>query len=145
MVDPAVFEKKKREIIHYFSLRFMDKTILTILGIVFIAIGLLGFFNDPLLGVFEVDTLHNIIHILSGILALGAVGMGADAMRTYSKVFGVVYGLVAVVGFLMPGDMILGLFASNLADDVLHLVLAVIFLYLGFARSTSSSPMASSM
>lgn len=115
----------------------MDKTIVTILGIVFVVIGVLGFFNDPLLGIFDVDGTHNVIHLLSGVLALGAVGMGMDATRTYAKVFGVVYGLVAVLGFLMPGDMILGLFASNIADDVLHVVLAVVFLYVGFGRSAN--------
>lgn len=115
----------------------MDKTILTILGIVFIAIGILGFFNNPLLGLFEVDAIHNIIHILSGILALGAVGMGTDAMRTYSKVFAGIYGLVAILGFIMPGSMILGLFASNMADNVLHIVFAGAFLYLGFSQVVS--------
>ncbi|OGI21410.1 MAG: hypothetical protein A2808_00185 [Candidatus Moranbacteria bacterium RIFCSPHIGHO2_01_FULL_55_24] len=116
----------------------MDKTIVTILGVVFLAIGVLGFVNDPLLGIFEVDALHNIIHIISGALALVAVSMGASATRLFCRVFGIVYGLVAVLGFLMPGDMILGLFEANLADDVLHLVLAVIFLYLGFGRGQSS-------
>lgn len=123
----------------------MDKKIITILGVVFLAIGVLGFFNDPLLGVFEVDTLHNIIHLLSGALALVVAGMGTDAMRAYTRVFGVVYGLVAVLGFLMPGDMILGLFMSTMADDVLHLVLAVVLLYIGFGRTPRRDPMAVSM
>lgn len=117
----------------------MEKTIVTILGVVFIALGVLGFFNDPLLGIFEVDLMHNIIHILSGVLALGAVGMGDSAIRSFSKVFGVVYGALAVVGFFMSGDMVLGLFAANLADNILHAVLAVVFLNIGFARSSEST------
>ena len=91
----------------------------------------MGFVSDPLLGIFEVDSLHNIIHILSGALALVAVSMGASAMTTYSRVFGIVYALVAVLGFV-SGTTVLGLIAVNLADNVLHLVLAVVFLYLGF-------------
>lgn len=124
----------------------MDKTILTILGVVFLTIGVLGFFNDPLLGIFDVDSLHNVIHILSGVLAFIAVSKGREQMRTYSKVFGVTYGLVAILGFLVPGDMILGLFASNMADDVLHLVIATTFLYVGYGRATHrSNPMDSAL
>lgn len=121
----------------------MQKNILTILGVVFLAIGVLGFVNNPLLGFFEVDALHNIIHILSGALALVAVSMGRGAMNTFSRVFGVIYGLVAVLGFV-SGTTVLGLIAVNLADNVLHLVLAVVFLYLGFGQGksdTSSSGM----
>lgn len=115
----------------------MQKTILTILGIVFLAIGVIGFVNNPLLGIFEVDALHNIIHILSGALALLAVSMGASAMRTFSRIFGIVYGLVAVLGFV-SGDNVLGLIMVNTADNVLHLVLAVVFLYLGFGYKEST-------
>lgn len=116
----------------------MEKTIVTVLGIVFVAIGLLGFVNDPILGIFDVDTLHNIVHLLSGVLALGAVGMGMDAVRTYAKVLGVVYALVAVAGLLMSGDMILGLFVTNMADDLLHVVLAAVLLYAGFGNRPAS-------
>ncbi len=116
----------------------MQKTILTILGVVFLAIGVLGFVSDPLLGIFEVDSLHNIIHILSGALALVAVSMGASAMNTFSRVFGIVYALVAVLGFV-SGDNVLGLIMVNAADNVLHLVLAVVFLYLGFGQGKGAS------
>lgn len=123
----------------------MDKTILTLLGIVFVVVGILGFFNDPVLGVFDVDMLHNVIHVLSGVLLLGAVGMGTDVMHTYAKIFGVIYGVVAAIGFFTAGDMILGLFASNFADDVLHLVLAVVLLYFGYGRVESHTPAEAAM
>lgn len=108
------------------------KMILTVLGIVFVVIGLLGFVSDPLLGVFEVDGVHNSIHLLAGLLALGAVGMGKSMMQLYARVFGVVYGAIGLVGFLMGGDMILGVFQANMADHLLHLVLAAVLLYVGF-------------
>ena len=111
---------------------------LTIFGVIFLAIGVLGFVNNPLLGIFEVDALHNIIHILTGALALVAVSMGRGAMSTFSKVFGIVYGLVAVLGFI-SGTTVLGLIPVNLADNVLHLVIAVVFLYLGFGQGKDSS------
>jgi uncharacterized membrane protein len=115
----------------------MEKTIVTILGVVFIAVGLLGFVNNPVLGIFAVDTLHNVIHLLSGALALWAVNKGMGAVTTFAKVFGIVYGLVAILGFLM-GSPILGLVTVNMADNVLHIVLAVVFLYIGFGGKSES-------
>jgi hypothetical protein len=49
----------------------------------------------------------------------------------YFQVFGVVYGLVTVVGFLQ-GDTVLGLIGVNMADNVLHLAIAAVALYAGF-------------
>lgn len=66
----------------------MQKNILISIGIIFMVIGVLGFVSNPLLGVFEVDALHNIIHIFTGSLALVAVSMGGKAMNIYSRVFG---------------------------------------------------------
>jgi hypothetical protein len=112
----------------------MTKTIVTILGVVFVLIGLLGFVNNPILGIFEVDTLHNIIHLVSGVLALYAVNKGHEATILFAKVFGVVYAVVAILGLFM-GSPILGLVHANMADHVLHVALAAIFLFLGFGGS----------
>lgn len=114
------------------------KMILMVLGVVFVVVGLLGFMNDPVLGIFEVDTLHNVIHLAGGLLALAAVGMGENMMRLYARVFGLVYGLVGVLGILIPGDMVLGLFEANMADHVLHLALAAVLLYVGFGMKNES-------
>lgn len=113
------------------------KTFLTLLGIVFVALGLLGFVSDPVLGIFAVDALHNGVHIVSGLLALAAVGAGSQMMRLYARVFGVVYGVMGVVGFIMPGDMVLGLLEANLADDLLHVALAALLLYFGWMTQPS--------
>jgi len=105
-----------------------------VFGVVFVLIGVLGFVpgitaNGMLLGIFEVDALHNSIHLLTGIAALAAVKMHKTDM--FLKVFGVVYALVAVLGFVMGGS-VLGLFHANMADNLLHLAVAVAFLYGGF-------------
>ncbi len=117
-------------------------------GIIFVLVGILGFIpgitsNGHLLGIFEVNTLHNIIHLLTGIIALMVAG---DHMKSKSffKIFGVVYGIVTIVGFLQ-GDNVLGLFGVNMADNLLHLVITVVALVLGFGGSKSSSmPMSGS-
>ena len=100
-----------------------------LLGIVFILIGAAGFFMDPLI-VFEVDPVHNIIHILSGIVALALAGTYANA-RMYLMVFGAVYGLVAVLGFTVEGGNILNLIVVNTADNYLHAGIAVACLTVG--------------
>lgn len=117
-----------------------------VFGIVFLVVGLAGFVpsltqGGMLLGIFEVDPLHNVIHLLSGALAIGAVLAGNYA-RLYFQVFGVVYAVVAVVGF-MQGDTVLGLISTNMADHLLHLVIAAAALYVGFGMKEGS--MAGSM
>lgn len=115
----------------------MLSTFAKIFGVVFVAVGLLGFVpmvtpNDHLLGIFHVNALHNIIHLASGIVALLVGFKGDYASKLYFQVFGVVYALVAVLGFVYGDQPILGLVTSNLADTLLHVVIAVAALTLGF-------------
>jgi hypothetical protein len=56
----------------------------------------------------------------------------------FAKVFGIVYALVAIVGFVQ-GDTVLSIISVNGADNVLHVVLAIVFLWLGFSKGSSSS------
>lgn len=115
-----------------------------VMGAVFVVIGLLGFVMNPILGLFGVNALHNIVHLLSGIvlLAVGFMNNGVYA-RVTNQVFGVVYLLVAILGFLSLGFIVdlLGLDAEGAApvwDNVLHLLLAVVFLAVGFGvRATT--------
>lgn len=107
-----------------------------IFGIVFILIGVLGFIpgitteEGLLLGIFEVSPLHNVIHLVSGLAALLGAKSNAYA-RMYFQIFGVVYALVAVAG-LVQGDTVLGLIDVNMADNILHVIIAVAALGLGF-------------
>ncbi|MEY4747719.1 MAG: hypothetical protein RLZZ416_768 [Candidatus Parcubacteria bacterium] len=114
-------------------------------GIVFLAVGVLGHVpgitsNGMLLGIFEIDGLHNVIHLLSGVAAIAAVYTSAAYTRLYFKVFGIVYALVAVVGFLQGGT-VLGLIAVNMADNLLHLVIAAVALWAGFGMKDEAIPM----
>lgn len=113
-----------------------------VFGVVFLAVGVLGFVpgitsGGHLLGVFEVDGLHNVIHILSGLAALAAA-WGMYSARLYFQVFGVVYGLVAVLGLIQGGN-VLGLIGVNMADNLLHVVIAGAALYAGFWMKEQSS------
>lgn len=134
----------------------MLRTIAAVFGAIMVLVGILGFFptfapEGHLLGIFHVDTLHNIIHIVTGVAAL-ACGLCKScniccsekkartpnenecphAARTFFQVFGIVYGLVALLGFYYGDAPILGVLANNRADAWLHTVIALFSLYLGF-------------
>jgi len=102
------------------------------LGIVYIAIGVLGFVpgitsNGLLLGIFAVNALHNIAH-----LALGAVliwGSMSAAITTVNKAMAVVFGALVLVSFIAP---IVEQLPLNPPDTILHLASAAITAYLGF-------------
>lgn len=120
----------------------MLKKISLVFGVVFLLIGLLGFVPgitstdadgmQLLLGLFMVDPVHNVIHLLSGIA--GLVGAASDQYaKWYLLIFGAVYALVTVLGFIDP--TIFGLLHVNTADNILHLVLAVGMLGAGIGIS----------
>jgi hypothetical protein len=110
------------------------KTAALVIGVVFVLVGILGFIPNPLLsptGIFMVNTTHNLVHIVSGLALLAGVytDIGASLML---KIVGVVYAIVAILGLVMGGNMLLGLVAVNHADHWLHVLLAVVILAAGF-------------
>ena len=123
----------------------MTKKITMILGVVFVLIGVLGFVNNPVIGLFAVDAVHNLVHIILGIILI----MGSKCANPAKslKIVGVIYAVVAILGFLMMGGeettKLLGLVTVNGADNWLHLVLAIVLLAVGF-KGGSAMPMASS-
>jgi hypothetical protein len=108
-----------------------------VFGVVFLLVGVLGFVpaltpDGHLLGIFHVNTVHNLVHLASGAVALAAGLSSLKASLLYFQVFGIVYGLVAVLGFIYGDNAILGLVANNMGDNLLHVVIAATALYLGF-------------
>ncbi len=109
-----------------------------IVGIIFTIIGLLGFIVAPtmapgnLLG-FDVDLVHNLIHLVTGVIGLVTVLLGG--YRRFNQIFGIVYIILGILGLfpLYVGGRFLGIMHLNAADHVLHLVLGIIGAYLGFA------------
>lgn len=114
----------------------MLRIIAIIFGIAFIFAGVAGFFpsfmvDGLLLGVFEVDAMHNIVHIVSGVIAIMAA-TSYYYSRLYFQVFGIIYGLVTLLGFILSGNLGFLMMHFNTADNLLHLVIAIIALFLGF-------------
>ena len=98
-------------------------------------IGILGFvLPSPRLGIFGVNTLHNLVHLVIGglwLVAAFAAPMGVDSAPVTSQIIDVVCLLVAILGFVLP-DQMNQLLVINMADTFLHLVTAVPALHIGF-------------
>lgn len=106
------------------------KTLYLVVGSVLVLVGIVGFvMPSPLFGVFEVNALHNVIHLLSGALTILAATQGVGAMRTWGRIFGIVYLAVGIAGFVTPD--LYGLMHVNTPDNLLHIGLAAVFLYVG--------------
>ena len=106
-------------------------------GIGFIVIGILGFIpgftmDNNLLGIFHVNALHNLIHLVTGVIAIWASNKSLGAAQKFFQIFGVIYLAVAVLGFAHGDRPIFAMIANNMADSILHLVLGALFLYWGF-------------
>src|SRR5215471_21171233 len=121
------------------------KKIAVVFGVIFVIVGVLGWVpvlnpGGKLLGLFDVNTAHDLVHLATGIIAI-LVGMASDkASKTFFQVFGVIYALVAVLGFYSGDQPLLGIVANNSADSVLHVIIAVATLYLGFGMKAEPTP-----
>jgi len=124
----------------------MIKKLAWVFGIVFIVIGILGLMptftsGGMLFGVFSLDVMLSAVYLISGILAILAVWGTGSYTQLYFKVFGVVYAIITIIGFIQ-GDTVLGLMTVNTADNVLNLVIAAVALWAGFgARAESGMSM----
>ena len=111
-------------------------------GVLFLIVGVLGFVPNPIVsltGMFQVNDLHNLFHIGVGIILLmGAyAGAGAFGPGMALRFCGAVYAILAVMGFFLPGNLIFGMIAMNMADHWLHATLAVVLLLAGFVLAPS--------
>jgi hypothetical protein len=122
----------------------MIKTVCIIIGAIFVIAGLAGFLAPGLAGL-HLSPVHNLIHLASGAAAL-YFGLKASlsAARLFGIVFGAVYLLLGLVGFLlgapgtpsMPGmapddrlfRVIPGVLELGTVDHAFHLLGGIVFL-----------------
>jgi hypothetical protein len=124
-----------------------NRLLATVFGVVYLVVGLLGFAvtggvsflateGNLLLGLFAVNPLHNIAHLLIGAALLIAGLSNVAAARTVNTVVGAVYLLLGIVGFFLVGTA-LNILALNTADHFLHLASAIVLLGVGLAADKS--------
>jgi hypothetical protein len=116
---------------------------ITIAGIALVAAGLLGFVNNPIVGpanaVFATGTVHNIVHVLTGALALYiAFGLKGEMQANAVIGFGILYAVIFVA--LLVSANLFGLFEYpvNVGDHVLHIGVSLISLAVGWMARTSA-------
>ena len=116
------------------------KTACLIIGIIFLAVGIMGFVANPVIGdsmdaIFHADPVHNSVHIISGVLFLIFALAAPSRAGFFLKLFGVVYFLLGIVGVATIGDSgmttILGFLHVNGADNYLHIVLGLVIFLAG--------------
>jgi hypothetical protein len=126
------------------------RTAALVFGIVFAAVGILGFVPSPppadapsltlehghgmALGMFPVNTLHNVIHLLFA--ALGIAAWGSGRARGYFQLLAVSYALLAVLGLNAATNTTFGLVPIWGADVYLHAAVATVAFYFGFVHGS---------
>jgi hypothetical protein len=118
-----------------------NRLVAAVVGGVFLLVGLLGvvvtgFSNfagtegDTLI-VFDVNPLHNIVHLAIGALLVASSRSVAGAKAANTTV-GAVYLLVGILGLFLVGSDA-NILALNSADNVLHFASAVVLLGIGLS------------
>ena len=121
-------------------------------GVAFLLVGIAGFIpglvtapteahnlsvtsgHGRLFGLFPVNVLHNIVHLLFGVWGIAAY-RSFPAARTYARSVGVIYIAFAVMGLIPVLNTTFGLVPLHGHDVWLHLALGGIAAYFGFARA----------
>jgi hypothetical protein len=123
-----------------------NRLLATVFGAVYVLVGLVGFavtgFGDfagthtgDKLIVFEINPLHNIVHLAIGALLLFASRASSTAKGANTLV-GAVYLLVGIVGLFIL-DSSANILSLNSADNVLHLASAIVLLGVGLSQDKS--------
>ena len=123
------------------------RTFALILGVGFLVAGLAGFFPTPAdppagltqthgfghaLGILPVNTIHNVVHLLFGVIGILASRGSLMSARGYSQFVAVAYGLLVVLGLLPQTNTTFGLIPIYGNDVWLHGIIAALAAYFGF-------------
>jgi hypothetical protein len=125
------------------------------LAIAFLGVGVLGFLpplvsppsGNPdlavdqgyglLLGLFPINVLHNLIHLVFGLAGL-AMARTYDGARAFGRAVAIIYALLTVMG-LVPGlNTTFGLVPIFGHDVWLHALLALLGAYIGWMAPTDA-------
>lgn len=119
----------------------LARTLAAAVGAVFLLVGVLGFIpgittnydeltfaghhsEAELLGVFQVSALHNIVHLVFGVVGLVAARRATSAIA-YLIGGGIVYAALWIYGLVVDHESKANFVPLNTADNWLHLVLAI--------------------
>ena len=126
-----------------------------VMGVAFLLTGVLGFvppllthpegaghaghaplrvnaFEGYLLGLFHVNVLHSLVHVLFGVMGI-VMARSFDSARLYARIVAVAYAVLAVMGLVPALNTVFGFIPIHGHDVWLHAVIALAAAYFGFA------------
>ena len=119
----------------------VQKTYAMIIGAVLVLLGLVGFVNAPILGIFGVNVAQDVLHLVGGALILW-LSM-KDSAKSTNMVVGVLALVVGILWFVPftggAGGLLDSIFAINAAISYLHIAVGVVSLgvYYGVKEGTA--------
>jgi hypothetical protein len=129
------------------------RTASMLFGVVFLLAGVSGFFPVPMpldapplavqhgqglaLGLFPINTVHNVVHLIFGVLGLAAARNVLLSARGYFQLVSVAYAALVVLGLIPATQTTLGLIPIWGHDVWLHGLIAIGAAYFGFATSAA--------
>lgn len=105
----------------------LRNTLLIIVGMVYLALGLIGLAEPLIPGFFVVSKSYNLFLAFMGVLSLGAADLGGDEAKWFDFVFGLVLIGLTILGawdFLYNGTTPLG-------HVFLNALMSILLLYVG--------------
>ena len=129
--------------------RAVVQTVALIFGVIYFLVGVLGFIGPligtssfititqdkhALLGLADINLLHNLVHLAIGLAGLAAASSVANS-RTFCQVVGVILLMVGLLGIFVGN--LFGILPLAGFDIPLHLVTGAVLAYFGFAATIS--------
>jgi len=129
--------------------RAVVQTVALIFGVIYFLVGMLGFIGPligtssfititqdkhALLGLADINLLHNLVHLAIGLAGLAAASSVANS-RTFCQVVGVILLIVGLLGVFVGN--LFGILPLAGFDIPLHLVTGAVLAYFGFAATIS--------
>ncbi|MEV4639916.1 DUF4383 domain-containing protein [Actinoplanes sp. NPDC049548] len=135
--------------------RTLVQTAALAVAAVFALVGILGFIpgittdygamafaghhsDAKLLGIFQVSVLHNIVHLLFGLVGF-ALARTVSGARSYLIGGGAIYLVLWLYGLVVGQDSAANFVPLNTADDWLHLLLGLGMIALGFLTTRQTN------
>jgi hypothetical protein len=128
----------------------MTRRFALVVGIIYLLIGIAGFIpglvqgqdypdlavdagSGALLGLFPVNVVHHLVHLLVGVLGIAAY-RAFDTARLYARGLAIVFGVLAVMGLISAANLhtMFGLTPLFSHDVWLHAGTAIIAAYFGW-------------
>jgi len=127
----------------------MAKTLATVLGIVYVAMGVLGFIDTGIVGTagfFAADALYSAVFVVIGAVLLVGAFLATNRTRGINVTVGALLALIALSGFLMVPDRgeMLGMLVNG-ADHWLNLLAGLVLLGSGLMERGRVGRLAHSM